>query len=193
MATETTKDWRVHKRRIPLKRPEAARQELTPGQFMLRELRAKVSAQINRINLTNYVADPLDFAKQVLSVKTFSPDQMKAITLIREGEDVSLISANFVGSTFVGAVLGLWWLHACGPGTKVFVTAPNKALLMGGIWKQMKDLSQQAKVSLPGQWTGTMVDLSENWYLAAFKASQAKQYASTKATEGMLILDAADR
>ncbi len=193
MTVEATKDWRVHKRHVPLKRPEAARHELTPGEFMRRELKAKVSAQLNRIHFTDYVSDPLAFAKEILNIKRFSLDQKKVIALAEGDQDVSMISANFVGSTFVAAILGLWWLHARGPGTKVFVTAPNKALLMSGLWNQMRDLSQQAVKPLPGQWSGTIVDLSENWYLTAFKAAQAKQYASTQAADGMLILDAADR
>lgn len=188
------KDWRMAKSpRASLSRPDAARADLTAGEFMRRELQARISAKLSRKVFDAYRGQPDLFAREALGLSTICPVQQEMFDALAEGSNPVLLTAEKVGGSYGAAAAVLWWLHSCGPSSQVLVTAPTKNLTEGQLWASVKQLTDGAPQRFPGQYYQSQIDLSESWYASCFTATDAHRYVDGKFPRALVIVDAADR
>jgi hypothetical protein len=96
-----------------------------------------------------YAGRPVEFAEEVLGVKTLTDDQKRILRLLHEPPFRVLVpSAHDTGKSFAAAVAALYWYYSFDPAL-VLTTAPTEKDVIDILWAEIRTLAQRAGLSPP--------------------------------------------
>jgi hypothetical protein len=189
-------DWRRARRPSrPRRRAESLSLPVTPGEFVKRELTARVTARIGSVSHSRHSA--ASFCEQILSVVP-TPLQELVVESVCEPygtHHTCVVTAREVGGSTAAALAAMTWVHRNGPGTCALITAPNKRRLNDedGVWERCRCIALEADSRLGGKWSDNVCDLAEAWYMSAFTAADAGSVARCEHERMLVVVDDADR
>src|SRR5262245_15636438 len=93
--------------------------------------------------LSEYVNDPVRFAREVLGVRVLWSRQRELLEAVRDNSRVSDRSCHGASKSFTVAILCLWWATTRAD-SLVLVTAPTRRQVFQIIWNEMETLHANA-------------------------------------------------
>lgn len=127
---------------------------MTARRTRARTMLGELGRQLSRVTesgdaWTKYRDDPLGFFHEALGFQPWAKQADIARSLIA-GDFVTVVSANGVGKTKLGAAIALWFWRTRGPGCRVILTSATAAHVGKALWKETRELYYGAKKPLGG-------------------------------------------
>lgn len=143
--------------------------------------------------LTQYLRNPVGYARDVLKIACITPDQERVVLAILEPPYRVLVkSGHNIGKTFLAAWLVNWWFDTRDPGIAV-TTAPTQRDVIDLLWTEVR--LQRARAGLPIHFIGPSaphMQTHQEHYAKGFTASKGESFQGRHRPNMLFVFDEAE-
>lgn len=140
---------------------------------------------------SKYRDDPIAFFDEVLGFRPWAKQAEIAIAL-RDGDLVTVVSANGVGKTKIAAACALWFWRTRDRGARVILTSATAMHVARALWGEVRELYFGAKRPLGGtiaQIASTGLRDDDGRELFGITAERPEAFQGIRARELMIVAD----
>lgn len=130
---------------------------------------------------------PTETARALRYKYGLAPDTIKVLESIRDNPRTAVPAGHAVGKTHGAAVAVLWYLYSR-ENTIVVTTAPTWTLVEAQLWKEIRNLWKQSRVTLDGRLLETQIKITDKHYAIGISTDEHSRFQGFHGQGGTLIV-----